>query len=294
MIVDFRLRPPFGAFRDVPLYAKPERTELMGSALHMAPPPALRSRMVGDTLREMDEAGIDLAVVPVRRGDALGDVSNDEVAAFVSEHSGRFVSFAAPDLSKPQAALDEMRALAERPEFYGMCFEPGLWSTPLYADDRSLYPLYDLCSQLELPALIMGGGNAGPDITYTAPVLLDHVCADFPRLTVVAAHGGWPWVNEILHVAYRRTNLYLSPDMYLFGMAGWRDYVDAGNGFLQDRFIFGTAYPVVPLAEGVTRFRALFDERVLPRLLGENALRVLRIDQAQRDGTAQLKNGDAP
>ena len=68
-----------------------------------------------------------------------------------------------------------MRALTERPEFYGMCFEPGLWSTPLYADDRRLYPLYDLCSELSLPALIMGGGNAGPNITYTAPALLDHI-----------------------------------------------------------------------------------------------------------------------
>lgn len=167
--------------------------------------------------------------------------------------------------------------IAEAPEFAGVVVEPGLWKVPLYGDDRRLYPIYQACADKDLPLLIMGGGNAGPDISYTAPTILDHICADFPSMTVVAAHGGWPWVFQTLHVAFRRTNLHLSPDMYLFGMAGWQAYVEAGSGYLSERFLFATAYPFVALKDGVEGFRALFPEEHHKRLLGENAQRVLKL-----------------
>jgi predicted TIM-barrel fold metal-dependent hydrolase len=263
------------------MYAQPERTEVMGKALGMEPPPSVRSASLEDTFREMDEAHIDIGVIPVRRGtEILGDVSNDEVAQFIDQHSDRFVGFAAPSVTNPSIA--EIDRLASLAAFRGLVFEPGMWRHPLYANDRRLYPLYEHCQELGRPVLIMGGGNAGPDISYNVPLLLDQICADFPRMTVIAAHGGWPWVHEALHVAFRRRNLYLSPDMYLFGMAGWRDYVDAGNGFLQDRFLFGTAYPFVPLGPAVKRFREMFEPRVHSNLLGENALRVLGISEAEQ------------
>jgi predicted TIM-barrel fold metal-dependent hydrolase len=56
-------------------------------------------------------------------------------------------------------------------------------------------------------------------------------------------------VSEILHIAFRRPNVYVSPDMYLYNMPGMDDYLKAANGFLAERFIFATAYPLVPLQE---------------------------------------------
>ena len=61
----------------------------------------------------------------------------------------------------------------------------------------------------------MAGGNGGPDLSYSDPVHVDRVAADFPALPIVVSHGGWPWVHQILHVAYRRQNVHVSPDMYL-------------------------------------------------------------------------------
>ncbi|MHB8619210.1 MAG: amidohydrolase family protein [Chloroflexota bacterium] len=278
MIIDFRVRPPVGKFAQAAMYARPDRTAIMASALNMPTPPSLQHASVDATLHEMDEAGIDLAVIPVRRGSqVLGDVTNGDVAEVVRLHRGRFIGLGAPNLADTSEGLDELDAFASQPEFAGAVVEPGLWQVPLYGDDRRLYPIYEKCARLGLPLLIMGGGNAGPDITYSSPTIVDHIAADFPSLTVIAAHGGWPWVHEILHVAFRRPNLLLSPDMYLFGMAGWRDYVDAGNGYLQDRFLFGTAYPFVPLKEGLQRFRELFRPEVLPKLTSENARRVLKL-----------------
>jgi predicted TIM-barrel fold metal-dependent hydrolase len=69
--------------------------------------------------------------------------------------------------------------------------------------------------------------------------------------------------------------VWVSPDMYLF-LPGWQMYVDAANGYLQDRFLFGTAYPALPFRPTVERFLALpFEDRVRPKLLYENARRLL-------------------
>ena len=97
-----------------------------------------------------------------------------------------------------------------------------------------------------MPVIMLAGGNAGPDIGYTVPVALDRVLADFPKLKVAVAHGGWPWVHQVLHIAFRRPNLYLSPDMYLVNMPGMNDYLKAADGFLAERFIYGSSFPLCP------------------------------------------------
>ena len=37
-------------------------------------------------------------------------------------------------------------------------------------------------------------------------------------MKIVVSHGGWPWVHQMLHIAFRRPNVYLSPDQYLAQM----------------------------------------------------------------------------
>lgn len=226
------------------------------------------------TLIEMDDANIAIGVAPVKRG-LHGDVPNQEAVALVEEYPGRFVGFISPDPSRLMSGAEEIQEFAGSPGIGGVVLEPGKWPQPMYLDDRRLYPIYDRCAEMGLPALVMGGGLAGPDLTYSSPVPIGRVATDFPRLNVIVTHAGWPHVGEMLQVALQWQNVYISPDHYVFGLSGWRDYVDAGNGFLQDRFLFGTAYPYIPLGPAVQRFAELFDDSVLHKLLFENARHVL-------------------
>ena len=124
----------------------------------------------------------------------------------------------------------------------------------------------------------MGGGN-GPDLSHSDPVIIDRVCGDFPNLTVINTHGGYPWVQQILFVAFKRPNLYLCPDMYMFNVPGVNDYVAAANTFMRDRMVFGTAYPFIGFKDGVEQFCALpFKPEVLPGLLYKNAARALKLN----------------
>ena len=47
---------------------------------------------------------------------------------------------------------------------------------------------------------------------------------------------------------------------------------------MQDRFLYGSAYPLMPIVDCVEHFRKLFKPEVLPKLLYRNAAALLNID----------------
>lgn len=118
----------------------------------------------------------------------------------------------------------------------------------------------------------------GPDITYSDPKIINRIAADFPKTNFIISHGGWPWVQQILGVCFFQKNIYLCPDMYLFNCSGAADYIMAANNFMQDRFLFGTAYPLMPIVDCVSHFKGLFKPEVLPKLLYKNAAKLLNIE----------------
>jgi predicted TIM-barrel fold metal-dependent hydrolase len=199
---------------------------------------------------EKDAAGVTHAFVVGRMTATLGNLPNADVAAIVAEHRQRFLGVGSadtPDRRRAVAMIEEGRALGLRM----VNFEPGAMNPPLRTDDRRLYPFYAPCEDTGMPIALMAGGEARPHITYTAPECLDRTLAAFPRLTVVCSHGGWPRVEQLLHIAFRRPNLYLGPDMYLHELPGMDTYIRAANSFLRERMLFGTAYPFCPLPEYV-------------------------------------------
>ena len=69
---------------------------------------------------------------------------------------------------------------------------------PLYADDRRIYPLYEMAQAAGIPVMIMSGGFGNAHISYTHPGRIDTVATDFPHLTIVTPHACWPHAMEIV------------------------------------------------------------------------------------------------
>jgi len=241
-IIDFRIRPPYKSFTDMVMYSSPERRDNFTRQLGLTPSRAAQQQSVDLLLQEMDDSGVDMGVVVGRNSGFFGSVPNDIVLEFTQSYPGRFIPVASIDASDRKIAVAQIDA-AVAAGFKAINIEPGAYASPMHTDDRRLYPIYAHCEDRNLPVIIMTGGNAGPDISYTRPATLDRVLADFPSLRVVASHGNWPWVTQILHIAFRRPNLYLSPDMYLVNMPGMDDYVKAANGYLADRFLYASSFP---------------------------------------------------
>jgi len=288
-VIDFGVLPPTPGMIAGGVYQQPARAEAFARTCGFEPPAGLRSMSVDALIADMDEAGVSTAVIRGRQQAASLDgavvsepfapssLSAEESRTLMSERPGRFVAYAGVNegmLDDPAKALDPVLS-DER--FRGVMLSPGYFKRPLYADDPRLSVLYDYCRTRALPTMINFGGNSGPDLSYTNPEIIDRVAARFPDLPLVVHHGGWPWVTQILHVAFRRTNVYLAPDQHLYGFPGWRDYVEAGNGFLRDRLLYASYYPFLPIPSSAERFRTMFDEEVHARLLHDNAQHLLSL-----------------
>jgi len=255
-IIDFRVRPPVRGILKTAMYANAPRRDRFIHQLGMQPAPSASKKSMPMLLKEMNKAGVVRGVIMARISDVLGSISNEDVHAIFKTYPKQFVGIAGVDPTSRKAAIktidDSMKA-----GFRGVTIEPGAYPVPMYADDRRLYPIYAHLEDRKIPVVIMTGGNAGPDLSYSSPIPLDRVAGDFPNLKIVVSHGNWPWVHEILHVAFRRANIYLSPDMYLYNLPGMDDWIKAANGWLADRFIYASAYPLTPLLDYAEWFMTL-------------------------------------
>ena len=277
MIIDFRLRPPVGGFLKTLMYSAGERRDGFTRTVGFEPSAAAQRQSMELLLHEMEAAHIDRGVVVGRLAGTLGSVANEDVRQIVQAHPQRFIGAASINPVNRREACETIDQ-AMRDGFKLINIEPGSYPVPMYADDRRLYPIYAHCEDRNIPVIMMVGGTAGPDLSYSDPIRTDRVLADFPQLDVVIAHGGWPWVNEILHLAFRRPNLWLSPDMYFSRMPGWEEYVKAADGFLSDRMLYASSFPFCPVLGYKQWFEQLpMNADNLRKVMGGNAKRLLKL-----------------
>jgi predicted TIM-barrel fold metal-dependent hydrolase len=277
-IIDFRLRPPVGGFLKMALFTETERRDRTTRIHGFEPAPSARRQSMDLLLQEMDQAGVTTGVIIGRNSGRYGSIGNDEVAAIVAAYPGRFVAAASIDPTDRRRAAGQITD-AIKTGFRAINIEPGSYPLPMMVDDRKLYPIYAQCEDAGIPVIIMAGGSAGPDLSFTQPEHLDRVAADFPTLKIVVSHGGWPWVHQVLHIAFRRSNIYLSPDQYLAQLPGMDDYIKAADGFLADRFLFASSYPFTPVKDYTAWFKRLpIRPESMEKILYRNAARLLRLD----------------
>ena len=275
MVIDVRLRPPFKSFRQ---QYSPAANKAFSAKFGLASPPSVQQISEELMLREMDEAGITFGLATGRNGHFRYNVSNEDVVEMTAHYGGRILGAAGLDCSNVSRAMADIEQHVINGPLKAVSMEPGACAVPLYANDRRLYPVYEMCQAHGIPVILMLGGRAGPDVSYSNPEIISRIAADFPRGRFMVSHGGWPWVQQILGVCFFQKNIYLCPDMYLFNCSGAADYIMAANNFMQDRFLYGSAYPLMPIVDCVEHFRKLFKPEVLPKLLYQNAIRALKLD----------------
>jgi len=283
MIIDFRVRPPFGAFTTTAIYNRrdPNPDPATARALQMNLPyyRSFAEHSMEAFLDEMDAAGIGLGVVMGRQSPpAYGSVPNEDVAELVARYPTRFVGFGGIDGSDATRAMKDIeRCIAHG--FKGVAFDNGWCDPPLYDDDASLMPLYERCMEAGLIVSFTSSVFVGPDLTYSDPVHIQRVAKRFPKLRIVVPHAAWPHATAICAVAMQCLNVHLIPDFYGYipNMPGADEYVKAANYYLGHRLLFASSYPVRPLGQSVEQFRALpfASDEIRSRCLGGNAARLL-------------------
>ena len=283
MIIDFRVRPPYKSFlkswifRERPKNPDPATI----SPLYIGLPPyrSFEERSMSAFMDEMDEAGIDKAVIMGRQSaPAYGSVPNEEVAELVQQYPDRFLAFGGVNGSDLDVALREIDRIVDW-GFRGVAMDNGWSDPPLYDDDEKLFPIYEKCDKRGLILSLTASIFIGPDLTYSMPVHIQRVAKAFPNLKINIPHGSWPWTTEICAVAFQCKNVYLAPDFYFHipNTPGAEQYLRAANYYLQHRLLYASSYPVRPLKQSVEQFKAVaFEEdETRRRCLGQNAARIL-------------------
>ena len=276
-IIDFRVRPPYksylnffteyyrGTFKD--FHEGFLRTKFKGSA---------STASFDEFIEELDRAGIEKAVIP---GRGFIDISNDDLFELADKYPDRFIIFPFVDPLKGQEALDYIDKYVINGKGKGIAIEPGLSEEEPERYDERLYAVYEKLEKNNIPLMITYSVLAYHDYNGDSPREIDSIATAFPNLTIIVAHGGWPWTLENITIAFRRKNVYLVPDVYATRGPGADDYITAAKSILKDKIIYGSSYPAAPIEEtaDIVKNEWGLDEETKEKVLYLNAAKILNL-----------------
>lgn len=228
-----------------------------------------------------------------------GTIDNDYVADLSRDFPDVFLpGWAMVDPWKGRPALEELeRAIVER-GLIGPKWHPPVQQFEL--NDRRFYPFWDLCQSIGAPMLVHTGmtgvgqgmpGGGGVKNRYGRPYpALDDVAADFPSLTIVAAHPGYPWTDELITIAIHKPNVFVE-------VSGYRPrYLPQAFKYeishrLQDKVMFGSDYPALSPTQCLDELEMeKFKPGVIDKLFRDTATRVLNLrEKVDRAAQARIQ-----
>lgn len=238
-----------------------------------------------EVVQEFTDAGVEAVLVALDLETTTGapPCTNEYVKGMQARHPGRIIhAWAAVDPFKDDVAIRQARRAIEDLGMLGFHFHPIMGHFAV--NDRRLYPLFEVIAALKVPVMIdvgttgMGAGmpgGLGAKIRHAHPSAIDELAADFPALTIVAAHPGWPWVDETTAVVLHKGNVF-------WEMSGWAPKyfppqlkVDI-RARLQDKIMFGSDYPSIPHARLFKEWAELgYPDTLMEKIYHANAERIL-------------------
>ena len=238
-----------------------------------------------EVIEDFKKAGVEAVLVAfdIETVTATPPCSNEYVAKMRDDNPGVIrQAWAAVDPLKGDAAIHEASKAIKELGMLGFHFHPIMGHFSV--DDRKLYPLWETINALRAPVMIdvgttgMGAGmpgGLGAVIRHAHPAAIDQLAADFPNLSIVAAHQGWPWTEEMIAVALHKGNVS-------WELSGWapkyfpdplkRDI----RSRLKDKIMFGSDYPSIPYERLLREWRELgYSDELMEKIFHGNAERIL-------------------
>lgn len=255
---------------------------------------------LGQFMRDLDEAGIDKAVVipldQTRFAWGKYKVPDIFIRDFVVKHPDRLIGFSAscPLDERSKLNLSGLQEFETSVKDFGL---KGLKLFPVYSwyypNDTSVYPFYEKAQELGVPVMLHQAGTNAPfaRMKYGRPIFLEDVAIDFPKLNICACHMGYPWTEELFALMRKCSNvwtdlaaIFIRPTVLAWNLVLAKEYN------IIDRVMFGTDYPFFKPTKDMSnfvsaQFNTIADKAGWPGLsqseidgiLGNNARRFLRL-----------------
>lgn len=242
----------------------------------------LTNKPIEEFIKVLDKAGVDRAICRSHDARVVGGrhYPVEVVAGIAKKYPNRIIPFVGIDPFLGEESVKKLEYAIRDLGMRGLYLAP--WELNIYSNDKRLFPLFKKCSELKVPLYIHCSINFGVNrVMYlTHPMYLDEIAVNFPDLKIIANHAGWPWVLELVAVAWRNKNVYIGtanmrPKHIGTPKTGWDPLVQYGNSVIKDKVLFGTGWPALPFKRSIEEVNKLpLKDEVKEMWLSRNALRI--------------------
>ena len=210
-------------------------------------------KFTGKTVEEfvasMDDADVDVVLIPSAKmasyetAQLIWNVSESAVTTLCEAAQGRIKGLFGIDPREGMTGVRRLQESVESGHFVGAHLHSYGFNLPV--NHRKLYPFYAKCAELGVPVVMQVGHSAERmPSAMGRPILIDDIALDFPELTIVGAHTGWPWVEELVALAWKHRNVYIGTSAH--HPKYWDPaLVQFANSRGKGKVLFGTDYPVM-------------------------------------------------
>jgi predicted TIM-barrel fold metal-dependent hydrolase len=239
----------------------------------------------------MDAAGVEAVLVPAAKMRSykteklIWNVTEEEVHSLTQQAPGRVFGLVGIDPREGLAGVQRLERWIREGSFVGGHLHP--YGFGLDVNHRRFYPFYTKLAELGAPLVVQIGHSAEAMPSAAGrPILLDDIALDLPELPIVAAHTGWPWLDEMIALAWKHPNVYIGTSAH--HPKYWDPQLVAfANSRGKGKVLFGTDWPVMDHGDAIATIRGMqLKDEARELLLSGSARRLFkipnRIDQGSR------------
>lgn len=233
---------------------------------------------------------VDRAIVLGFRAKHVGYViPNEYVARYVNTHPEKLIGFCSIDPHDGDA-LEQLEYCVKTLGLRGLKLGPIYQN--MHPLDLKFKALFRKAEELGVPVLIHQGTTFCCDVSLEVanPVLLQSIALEFPRLRMVIAHFGHPWIAETFVLIRKHPSLFT--DISALYYRPWQFYnalILAQEYGVTHKLFFGSDYPVTTPAstiEALAKVNQFVEGTPLPKvqpkviedLIHRNSLQLLGLD----------------
>lgn len=179
--------------------------------------------------------------------------------------------------------LEETRKLLEKKLIKGLKVYSGYYHN--YPYDECYWKLYELAVEFKVPVIFHTGDTFSKDalLKYAHPLHIDEVAVKFPKLKIIMAHCGYPWVADAVAVVYKNDNVYCD----ISGMIAGKDIPEDLKRQLlfildyvgEDKIIYGSDWPITDMKFYLNFMKSVFPRKYWKKIFYSNAAKVFGISE---------------
>jgi predicted TIM-barrel fold metal-dependent hydrolase len=224
-------------------------------------------------VEEMDRSDVDLSLITGGPTTPMAPVLEA-----LDRWPDRFIGVASvdPTVGVMRAVRELERLVANHP-ICALKLEPFYLSR--MPTDALFYPLYAKCEELGIAVQTQVGGTGPLYPSRTGqPLFIDEVALDFPDLRIICGHAGSPWVEEMIHVAWKHENVYIDTSARM-PKHFEPTFVKFLSSYGSDRCIYASDWPLLPFDGPLAQVGTLgLSPEVSAKFLAGNAIRAFGLD----------------